>query len=250
MTLRRSRRARLESDIADLSARLPTGICHANCRVAGRCRVPPPDGVRDTLSTCGYRGQRWSSRSWGCCSPSSAARNRSPAPRCPIPPRCRWPLAEDGYGIVAGFDDAPVQIEIFTEPQCTHCSDLQRDFGDQLAYYINVGRLADHLPAADLPRRRLRRLLVAGGQRAVPGRRGDRRTRRPPARSSSASSRTSGSTRIPAGPGSPTTRCATWRSAPGMPDPVADNIAGDEDSGRPRRHGGRPTSGTCSRSTR
>lgn len=53
------------------------------------------------------------------------------------------PLAvtEDGYGIVAGFDDAPAKIEIFTEPQCTHCADLQRNFGDQLAYNITVGAL-------------------------------------------------------------------------------------------------------------
>jgi hypothetical protein len=50
-------------------------------------------------------------------------------------------VSEDGYGVVAGFDDAPVHIEIFTEPQCTHCADLQADFGDQIAYYIGVGQL-------------------------------------------------------------------------------------------------------------
>ncbi|AEV71643.1 protein-disulfide isomerase [Mycolicibacterium rhodesiae NBB3] len=50
-------------------------------------------------------------------------------------------VSEDGYGIVAGFDDAPTRIEIFTEPQCSHCADLQKDFGDQFAYYIGVGAL-------------------------------------------------------------------------------------------------------------
>ena len=50
-------------------------------------------------------------------------------------------LSEDGYGIVAGFEDAPTRIEIFTEPQCSHCADLQADFGDQFAYYIGVGAL-------------------------------------------------------------------------------------------------------------
>ncbi|HEX2286158.1 MAG TPA: thioredoxin domain-containing protein [Mycobacterium sp.] len=50
-------------------------------------------------------------------------------------------LSEDGFGIVAGFPDAPVRIEIFTEPQCEHCAQLQADFGDQLAYYIRVGQL-------------------------------------------------------------------------------------------------------------
>lgn len=50
-------------------------------------------------------------------------------------------LSVDGYGIVAGYDDAPARIEIFTEPQCRHCSDLQRDFGDALHYHVNVGSL-------------------------------------------------------------------------------------------------------------
>lgn len=53
------------------------------------------------------------------------------------------PLAvtEDGFGIVAGFDDAPAKIEIYTEPQCTHCGDLQHEFGEQLAYNVTVGAL-------------------------------------------------------------------------------------------------------------
>jgi protein-disulfide isomerase len=50
-------------------------------------------------------------------------------------------VSKDGYGIVAGFADAPAKIEIYTEPQCNHCADLQADFGDQLAYYIAVGQL-------------------------------------------------------------------------------------------------------------
>lgn len=50
-------------------------------------------------------------------------------------------LSADGFGVVAGFDDAPAKIEIFTEPQCTHCGDLQREFGDELAYHLGVGSL-------------------------------------------------------------------------------------------------------------
>lgn len=50
-------------------------------------------------------------------------------------------VSKDGYGIVAGFESAPLKIEIFTEPQCSHCADLQADFGAQLAYYIEVGQL-------------------------------------------------------------------------------------------------------------
>ena len=51
-------------------------------------------------------------------------------------------VSDDGYGIVAGFDDAPVNVEIFTEPQCNHCADLQADFGDDIARYLNIGQLA------------------------------------------------------------------------------------------------------------
>lgn len=50
-------------------------------------------------------------------------------------------LSKDGFGIVAGFPDAPARIELFTEPQCTHCADLQHDFGDAIRYYIGVGAL-------------------------------------------------------------------------------------------------------------
>ncbi|HYJ56339.1 MAG TPA: thioredoxin domain-containing protein [Mycobacterium sp.] len=59
----------------------------------------------------------------------------------PDPTKVPLALAADGYGIVAGFDEAPARIEIYTEPQCSHCGDLQRDFGDQLQYFVNVGRL-------------------------------------------------------------------------------------------------------------
>ncbi len=51
-------------------------------------------------------------------------------------------LSEDGYGIVAGYPDAPVQIELYTEPQCTHCADLQAAFGEDMKRHINLGDLA------------------------------------------------------------------------------------------------------------
>ncbi len=51
-------------------------------------------------------------------------------------------ISKDGFGVIAGDPNAPVQIELFTEPQCTHCADLQKDFGDQLASEIDLGRLA------------------------------------------------------------------------------------------------------------
>lgn len=70
----------------------------------------------------------------GCTTQVSGTAQRDPAQ----PPLA---VSEDGFGITAGFDDAPTHIEIFTEPQCSHCADLQTDFGDQFAYYIGVGAL-------------------------------------------------------------------------------------------------------------
>ncbi|WP_167106502.1 thioredoxin domain-containing protein [Mycobacterium sp. DL592] len=51
-------------------------------------------------------------------------------------------ITKDGFGILSGDPKAPVQIELYTEPQCTHCADLQKDFGDQLASYMDLGQLA------------------------------------------------------------------------------------------------------------
>jgi protein-disulfide isomerase len=51
-------------------------------------------------------------------------------------------VTDDGFGIIVGDPQAPVQIELFTEPQCSHCADLQVDFGQQLGSYIDLGLLA------------------------------------------------------------------------------------------------------------
>ncbi|RDH76394.1 protein-disulfide isomerase [Mycolicibacterium moriokaense] len=51
-------------------------------------------------------------------------------------------LTEDGYGIIAGYPDAPVQIELYTEPQCNHCEELQSAYGRDFEHYINLGQLA------------------------------------------------------------------------------------------------------------
>ena len=50
-------------------------------------------------------------------------------------------VTDDGFGIIVGDRRAPVQLELYTEPQCTHCADLQRDFGQQLASYLDLGQL-------------------------------------------------------------------------------------------------------------
>ncbi len=60
----------------------------------------------------------------------------------PDPTQPPTAVTGDGNGIIAGFPDAPVQLEIYTEPQCNHCADLQADFGDQIASYLDLGQLA------------------------------------------------------------------------------------------------------------
>ena len=51
-------------------------------------------------------------------------------------------LTSDGFGIVTGFADAPVQLEIFTEPQCSHCADLQTVYGEDIKTALESGQLA------------------------------------------------------------------------------------------------------------
>ncbi|CAN5699668.1 thioredoxin domain-containing protein [soil metagenome] len=60
----------------------------------------------------------------------------------PDPRQAGVAITSDGFGIVAGFPDAPVQLEIFTEPQCTHCAHLQATFGEDIKRHIESGQLA------------------------------------------------------------------------------------------------------------
>jgi Thioredoxin len=60
----------------------------------------------------------------------------------PDPVKAPVELVKDGFGIKLGFDDAPIQLELYTEPQCNHCANLQADFGDRMLSYINLGQLA------------------------------------------------------------------------------------------------------------
>ena len=60
----------------------------------------------------------------------------------PDPRQAGVAVSADGFGIVAGFADAPVQLEIFTEPQCTHCAHLQATFGEDIKRHIEFGDIA------------------------------------------------------------------------------------------------------------
>ncbi|WP_232321069.1 DsbA family protein [Mycobacterium shimoidei] len=48
----------------------------------------------------------------------------------------------DGNGVLVGRPDAPVQLEIFCEPQCPHCAELEAKDGDRIAGALDDGRLA------------------------------------------------------------------------------------------------------------
>jgi protein-disulfide isomerase len=50
-------------------------------------------------------------------------------------------ITADGFGIIAGRPDAPAQIEVYTEPQCTHCAHLQDTDGREMKSLIALGLL-------------------------------------------------------------------------------------------------------------
>jgi protein-disulfide isomerase len=52
------------------------------------------------------------------------------------------PRTIDSNGVLVGSWFAPVQLEIFCEPQCPHCAELEAGDGDRLAAALASGRLA------------------------------------------------------------------------------------------------------------
>ncbi|MDR3659213.1 MAG: thioredoxin domain-containing protein [Mycobacterium sp.] len=50
-------------------------------------------------------------------------------------------ITADGFGIIAGRPDAVAQIELYTEPQCTHCAHLQTADGPEMRGLIALGLL-------------------------------------------------------------------------------------------------------------
>jgi protein-disulfide isomerase len=51
-------------------------------------------------------------------------------------------LTDDGFGVLVGSPEAPVQLEIFCEPQCPHCAQFEAASGDQIGRELDAGRLA------------------------------------------------------------------------------------------------------------
>ena len=52
------------------------------------------------------------------------------------------PRTGDGNGVLLGSPVAPVQLEIFCEPQCPYCAKLEAADGDRLAGALARGRVA------------------------------------------------------------------------------------------------------------
>ena len=52
------------------------------------------------------------------------------------------PRADDGYGVLLGSPIAPLQLEIFCDPQCPYCAELESTDGDRIAGDLASGRLA------------------------------------------------------------------------------------------------------------
>jgi thioredoxin family protein len=50
--------------------------------------------------------------------------------------------SSDGNGVMLGYLDAPVQLETFIEPQCSHCAQFESTYGDKITGYLGDGRLA------------------------------------------------------------------------------------------------------------
>ncbi len=52
------------------------------------------------------------------------------------------PRTTDGNAVLVGSAAAPVQLEIFCEPQCPHCAELESSSGDRIGGELASGRLA------------------------------------------------------------------------------------------------------------
>ena len=149
----------------------------------------------------------------------------------PDPNRPPVVIVEDGFGIKIGFADAPVQLEIYTEPQCNHCADLQADFGEQLRHYIAMGQTRGHLPAPDVPGHRRQPALRSRRQRHVrrghPGGGEEHVTATTPSRSSTSSRRPG--RQYAAGADHPTTdELAEMARTAGIPEDIAARIGSGE----------------------
>ena len=52
------------------------------------------------------------------------------------------PRVADGKAVLVGSGAAPVQLEIFCDPQCPLCAELESTYGDRIAGDLASGRLA------------------------------------------------------------------------------------------------------------
>ena len=88
----------------------------------------------------------------------------------PDPAQPPLTVSKDGFGIAAGFDNAPIRIEIFTEPQCTPLRRPAEGFRRSAGLLHPHRRTEGHVPAADVPGQESRRPLGTCEQCDVPRR--------------------------------------------------------------------------------
>lgn len=63
-----------------------------------------------------------------------------PAAADPGAPGTAW--APDHFGVLAGSADAPVQLEVFCDPQCSECAKFVAASGDDLGSHLVAGDVA------------------------------------------------------------------------------------------------------------
>ncbi|MDQ2625998.1 MAG: DsbA family protein [Actinomycetota bacterium] len=51
-------------------------------------------------------------------------------------------LSADHFGVLAGAPDAPVQLELFCDPQCSECAKFVSASGDDLSRHLDAGDVA------------------------------------------------------------------------------------------------------------
>ncbi|WP_085128125.1 DsbA family protein [Mycolicibacter engbaekii] len=63
-------------------------------------------------------------------------------PAAADPDRPGTALSADHFGVLAGAPTAPVQLEIFCDPQCSECAKFEAAFGDALGRHLADGEVA------------------------------------------------------------------------------------------------------------
>src|ERR1700737_2986633 len=115
-------------DSATIATRTPS-------RWQRRLSIWLPKGIRHANSDAkGNRTMRICLRVWGATALWMGMFSTGTA-------HADMPRTADGNGVLAGSGDAPVQLEIFCDPQCPDCAEFESTYGDRVAGDLASGRL-------------------------------------------------------------------------------------------------------------